>query len=132
MKPKLKPIFRNSDDRMEQEAAERLGEEQKQNETETEDMNTLESPMDPVAEIFRTTYAAPKPELKDGSEVAQYLGWQSGGKAHPGFPLFNLTQQVGIYRIGSTVTEPTLNRLGYTAPDIYSSRSFDDNGEQLC
>jgi hypothetical protein len=131
MKPKLKPIFRNSDDAREWEAAERLGEEQKQNET--EDMNnTLESRMDPVAEIFRTTYAAPKQELKDGSTVAQYLGWNGGGKDHPGFPLFNLTKQIGIYPVGSTVTEPTLNRLGYTAPDIYASRSFDDNGEPLC
>jgi len=95
-------------------------------------MNTPQSQLDPVAAIFRDTYAAPKPELKDGSEVAVYLGWQSGGIFAQGFALYNLTQPVGIHPAGSTVSEQTLNRYGYTAPDIYASRSTDDTGELTC
>jgi len=37
----------------------------------------------------------------------------------------------GIHPAGSTVSEQTLNRLGYSAPDMYASRSTDDAGELL-
>jgi len=83
------------------------------------------------AQGLREQYATPKPELKDGSEVAVYLGWQSGGIFTQGFALYNLTQPVGIHPAGSTVSEQTLNRLGYSAPDMYASRSTDDAGELL-
>jgi len=94
-------------------------------------MNATPSPFAPFAEIMRETFATPKPELKDGSAIAVYLGWQSGGIFTQGFALYNLTQPVGIHPAGSTVSEQTLNRLGYSAPDMYAGRSVDDNGELL-
>lgn len=90
------------------------------------------SQLDPVAEIFREQFGARKPELKDGSQVSVYLGWQSGGKYSAGFALYNLTHPVGIPPVGSTVSEQTLNAHGYSAPDIYAHRSTDDNGDLLC
>jgi hypothetical protein len=61
----------------------------------------------PFAEAMRDIYAKPKPTLK-----------------------------VGIHPIGSTVSEETLNRYGYSATtipadDIYAGRSYDDNMEPL-
>jgi len=95
-------------------------------------MNAIESLFTPFAEILREQYAAPKPEMKDGSAVAYYHGWQDGFGVAAGFALYNLTQPVGIHPKGSTVSEQTLNRLGYSAPDMYAGRSTDDQNELLC
>jgi len=96
-------------------------------------MNTTESQLDPVAEIFREVYAEPK---KDGNTVARFLGMQSGGIfRHESFPLYILTAQVGPHPVDSTVSDMTLARYGYTPPaitDRYDSRTHDDNLEPLC
>jgi len=97
-------------------------------------MNTATALFNDFAQILRESYPTQesKPELKDGSEVAVYHGWQDGFGVAAGFALYNLTQPVGINPKGSTVSEQTLNRLGYSAPDMYAGRSTDDNGENLC
>lgn len=97
-------------------------------------MNLSPSIFDESAKIFRDVYA---PALKDGNEVADFIGMQCGMGVVPPFPLFNLIRQVGIYPEGSTVGIETLNRLGYSAPaiprltDLYDIRSTDDAGELM-
>ncbi len=96
-------------------------------------MNTTPSQFAPFAEILREAYATPKPELKDGSAVAVYYSWQFGIGKLAGFALYNTTRAFGPYDgAGYTITEETLNHYGYSAPDMYASRSMDDNGENLC
>lgn len=94
-------------------------------------MTTAPSLFAPFAQIQRDVFATPKPALKDGSAVAYYKGWQFGFGACKGFALYNLSVPVGIHPEGSTITEETLNRYGYSAPDIYAGRSTDDTGELL-
>lgn len=95
-------------------------------------MNHTTSQFAPFAQIHRDVFAKP---LKDGNEVAEYIGNMEGFGDMPALALYNLTRSVGAYPNGSTVTAETLRALGYsapTAPDIYDSRSFDDAGEILC
>lgn len=94
-------------------------------------MNTNPSVFEPFAQIMRDTFATKKPAMKDGAEVAVYYGWQQGFGTIAGFPPYNLIQQVGIHPAGSTVGADTLAEHGYSAPDMYASRSADDNGELL-
>jgi len=95
-------------------------------------MTTHQSQLDPVAAIFRETYATPKPELKDGSSVAVYYCWWPAFGKCAGFAQYNLTVPVAEYPKGATVGIETLNRLGYSAPDMYAHRTTDDAGENLC
>jgi len=97
-------------------------------------MNTTPSQFEPFAQVMREGYA---PALKDGNEVAVFIGMQDGMGVVDAFPLFNLTRQVGIYGKDSTVSTQTLRTLGYSAPsipapDVYASRTHDDNFEPLC
>jgi len=84
-----------------------------------------------IIQLMKSRAPSQETALKDGSEVAVYHGWQDGFGVAAGFALYNLTQPVGIHPAGSTVSDQTLNRLGYSAPDMYASRSTDDAGELL-
>jgi len=95
-------------------------------------MTTAPSQFAPFAEIMRDGFATPKPELKDGSAIAVYYCWWPAFGKCAGFAQYNLTVPVAEYPKGATVGIETLNRLGYSAPDMYASRSTDDAGELTC
>jgi hypothetical protein len=76
-------------------------------------------PLDPIEAVIQGqregTRLAHK-TLRDGNEVAVYIGTQPGFRELPAFDLFNLTRPLAEYPEGATVGVTTLQRLGYSAP----------------
>jgi len=70
------------------------------------------------AQGLREQYAATKPELKDGSEVAVFIGNQETIDPHKPMALFNLLEPLGVHPVGSTVGKETLAKHGYAAPSM--------------
>jgi hypothetical protein len=61
----------------------------------------------------RITAAASRPPFAP----ATFLGIQPGCGVRSDFALYNLTEAVGQYCIGSTVSEQTLINFGFRLPD---------------
>lgn len=77
-------------------------------------MNTT-SQLEPVAAIFCEVYAN-KPALKDGNEIARFIGFKKSAISEPQVALFNLIAPVGLIPLMGTVTAEVLREHGYSAP----------------